>query len=144
LFCHLATVAIGAVVAVTACGNARADGSSNLAEVFADCSGVWQAVSIMEARIGKPLSAQRYAGLAQGASVSASYLLALDNGAQDVAVHDVDGWVTYVEPRTRGARVEMLTLIDREDGARVDQWLASCAATLETQTEIVQLIRAAN
>jgi hypothetical protein len=138
------TFAIGAVIALTRFGDARADGASDLADVFADCSGVWQAVSIMEARIGKPISAQRYAGLAQGASVSASYLLSLDRGARNGNVGDVGGWELYVEPRTSDARIEMLTLIDREDGARVDQWLGSCAATLETQTEIVKLVLGAN
>src|SRR5262245_65390683 len=52
-------------------GNARAADATDLADLFADCSGIWQAVSIMESRIGKAVSAERYAGLARAASTSA-------------------------------------------------------------------------
>jgi hypothetical protein len=133
--------AIVAVVSLLACGKARADDATGLADLFAHCSGVWQAVSIMEARIGKPISAQRYASLAQAASASANYILAADHGARAGDQWQSGSWDSYVEPRTSGARLQMLTLIDRQDGDRVDQWLRSCAATLETQTEIVKLIR---
>ena len=138
------TAAILAVVSLLVCGTARADNANELAYLFADCSGVWQAVSIMEARIGKSISAQRYASLAQAASASASYLLAADHGARAGDPRQSGSWDSYVEPRTSGARFEMLTLIDHQDGTRVDQWLRSCAATLETQTEIVKLIRDQN
>jgi hypothetical protein len=35
----------------------------------------------------------------------------------------------------------MLTLIDNQDADRVDHRIAACAATLETQAQIVRLIR---
>ena len=128
------TTAVAILVLIA--GRARASDAAELANLFADCSGVWQAVSIMESRIGKPISAERYAGLARAASASASYILAVDRGAEDLRQFGAD-----VEPRESEARLQMLALIDRRDGTRVDQWMSTCAATLETQTEIVQLIQ---
>jgi len=122
-------------------GNARAADTTELANLFADCSGVWQAVSIMESRIGKPLSAERYAVLAQVASASASYVLAVDHSARSADSRQIRSWDSYVEPRASGARLQMLTLIDEHDGDRVDHWIGTCAATLEAQTAIVEQIR---
>ncbi len=133
--------ALATVAMLIAAGVARADDATNLADLFADCSGVWQAVSIMEARIGKDISAQRYATLSQAASASASYILAVDHEGKNGAVRQAAGWDDYVTPRAIDARVEMLTLIDDQDGAEVDGRMKVCAATLGTQSEIVQLIR---
>jgi hypothetical protein len=120
---------------------ARTDDATQLAGLFADCSGIWQAVSIMEARIGKDISARRYASLSQAARESAGYILAADRGAEG-NVRRATGWDGYVRPRANAARAEMLLLIDAQDGPRVDDRMQACAATLQTQSEIVQLIHA--
>jgi hypothetical protein len=122
-------------------GQARAADATELANVFADCSGVWQAVSIMESRVGRQLSAERYAGLAWAATASAGYILAVDYSARAEDSQQIGSWDSYVEPRASGARLQMLTLIDNQDADRVDHWIGACAATLQTQTQIVRLIR---
>lgn len=117
------------------------DESMPAVNFFANCAGVWDFQSELEAQSGKPASAEMLRNLGNGAQMVALWTLANSHSLDTGEATQYGSWLDLVRPRRESANLRMKALAETEQFDVMISELKQCSEALEAQEGTLQLMR---
>ena len=114
---------------------------TEMANVFADCAGLWKVVAMIEEAGGRPASAKQMLDQKNGAIFAAKFLLSIfhqHKTGKQKALGESD---LYIQSRMDTIETWLLAQIEHDDPESWEFEMTMCASTVPRQEEIIQEAR---
>lgn len=115
-----------------------------LARSFSECAGFWDFMSTVDQATGNPASAQNAHNIANGARLSAGYVLSIRHRLlrPDEQPRAYGSWDDFIEPLAEVTATRMMAALERNDSSELQEQAIFCRAMAEQSDDIVNQMRA--
>ncbi len=114
---------------------------TEMINIFARCSGVYEVTSEFYKVTGEPATAEYVHNLANGAASAAMYLLGQESVLKGNPPKPYGEFMPYVEDLADGPKSSMRALLEMKDTKQFLKRFQDCAALIEAQEAALQALR---
>ncbi len=118
-----------------------ADTKTEVINLFADCSGLWEFLAITDDAQGNDASAKQMRERRNGAVVAAQYLLALEYEDRTGKKKMLKEFANYVTGRSEPMKTALMAFMERQEFSLIEVEFHKCDAALEIQDKYIQAVR---
>lgn len=111
------------------------------AKEFAQCAGLFDAMSIRAEQLGSNATAENYHGLSNGAETVAEWILATEHNTRTGQEKTLGDFEVYIAGMIEASTVYILALFESDDLTTIKTHADKCAAINALQAEVVDLLR---